>query len=76
MKNPWLSMWLSGANAWAGAARGLTAAQAKRARTTMFQEAARQQSAFVNDAARRMTELWFPDAARLAPVPVKRKRRR
>ena len=29
-KNPFLSMWLSAANAWAGAARGLATAEAKR----------------------------------------------
>lgn len=29
-KNPFLSMWLSAANAWAGAARGLVTAEAKR----------------------------------------------
>ena len=29
-KNPLLSVWLSAANAWAGAARGLMAAEAKR----------------------------------------------
>ena len=27
MKNPWMSLWLSGANSWAGAARGLWAAE-------------------------------------------------
>jgi hypothetical protein len=29
-KNPFMSMWLSAANAWAGAARGLMAAEARR----------------------------------------------
>ena len=29
-KNPFMSMWLSAANAWAGAARGLMTAEAKR----------------------------------------------
>lgn len=29
-KNPLMSMWLSAANTWAGAARGAVAAQAKR----------------------------------------------
>lgn len=29
-KNPLLSVWLSAANAWAGAARGLMAAEARR----------------------------------------------
>lgn len=76
MKNPWLSMWLSGANAWGGAARGVMAAQTKRAQTTMLQEVARQQSALMTEATRRMTELWFPGAAMLAPAPIKRKRRR
>lgn len=27
MKNPWMSMWLSAANSWAGAARGFWTAE-------------------------------------------------
>ena len=30
MKNPWLSLWLSAANTWAGAARGLWTAEVQR----------------------------------------------
>jgi hypothetical protein len=41
-KNPFMSMWLSGANAALGSARGRTTAQAKRQATTMMSEAAKQ----------------------------------
>jgi hypothetical protein len=37
-KNPWLSMWLSGANAIAGAARGRATAHARRQATTMMNQ--------------------------------------
>jgi hypothetical protein len=30
MKNPWLSAWLSGANAWSGAARSIMTAEIRR----------------------------------------------
>lgn len=76
MKNPWLSMWMSGANAWGGAARGMMAAETKRAQNNMMAEAAKQQSAMMTEAAKRMTEMWFPGMAALAPSPAKRKRRR
>jgi hypothetical protein len=39
-KNPFLSMWLSGANALAGRARGAGAAEAKRQRTSSAKQAA------------------------------------
>ena len=35
MKNPWLSLWLSTANAWAGAARGFWMAEMQRQQTAM-----------------------------------------
>jgi hypothetical protein len=41
-KNPMLSMWLSGANAVAGAARGRVAAEAKRQTSTMMTSGAKQ----------------------------------
>lgn len=65
MKNPWLSMWMSGANAWSGAARGMMAAEAKRNQTAMMTEATRQ-----------MAALWFPMLQAPEPATVKRKRRR
>jgi hypothetical protein len=40
-KNPLLSMWLSGANAVAGKARGAGAAEAKRRQTSLIKEATR-----------------------------------
>ena len=40
-KNPLLSMWLSAANAWAGAARGLMAAEMGRQRKALARSAAR-----------------------------------
>ncbi|MXP65928.1 hypothetical protein E0493_21505 [Roseomonas sp. M0104] len=47
-KNPLMSMWLSGANAWAGAARSFWTAEAGRQQAT---------------ATRQMMELWAPPAA-------------
>ncbi len=38
MKNPWMSMWLSAANASAGAARGFWTAQARRQQNAMLKE--------------------------------------
>ena len=35
-KNPWLSLWLSAANAWVGAARGLATAEMRRQQTTLL----------------------------------------
>jgi hypothetical protein len=40
-KNPWLSVWLSAANAWAGTARGLVAAEARRQQTALTKAATR-----------------------------------
>jgi hypothetical protein len=38
-KNPLMSMWLSGVNAWASAARGLWTAELHRQQTVMMKEA-------------------------------------
>ncbi len=61
-KNPFLSMMLSGANAWAGAARGAMSAQAKR-----------QQAAAMRAGTRQVTEAWT--AALTGAAPKKRARR-
>jgi len=41
MRNPWLSLWLSAANTWAGAARGFWAAELQRQQTSMIKEMTR-----------------------------------
>jgi hypothetical protein len=41
-KNPWLSMWLSGANAVGGSVRSQAGAQAKRQSTAMMKQANKQ----------------------------------
>ena len=46
MTNPWLSLWLSAANRWASAGRGLWAAELQRQQTAMMQEAIRQSLTF------------------------------
>jgi hypothetical protein len=50
MKNPWLSMWLSAANAWSGAARGFWTAEMHRQQTAMMNEMMRQSMAFWSQA--------------------------
>jgi hypothetical protein len=45
-KNPLMSMWLSGVNAWAGAARGLWTAELHRPQTAMIKEATEQMIRF------------------------------
>ena len=62
-KNPFMSMWLSGANSVANSARGRVAAEAKRQSTTAMSKA-------TND----MFSLWT-GAIASAPAP-KRKRKR
>ncbi len=42
MRNPWLSLWLSAANAWSGAARGFWTAEMHRQQTAMMNEMSRQ----------------------------------
>jgi hypothetical protein len=39
MKNPWMSMWLSAADTWASAARGLTTAEMRLHQDTVVREA-------------------------------------
>jgi hypothetical protein len=60
-KNPFLSMWLSGANAMAGAARGRASAEAKRQAATAMTRGTKA-----------MTQLWT-DA--LSPPPARKKRK-
>lgn len=62
-KNPFLSMWLSGANAVAGSARSRAIAESRRQASTMMTQGAKQ-----------MAEFW--SGAMLAPAPKKRKKRR
>ena len=42
MRNPWMSFWLSAANSWAGAMRGLWTAELHRQQTAMANEMIRQ----------------------------------
>jgi hypothetical protein len=42
MPNPWISFWLSAANAWAGAVRGFWTAEMRRQQTAMINEMTRQ----------------------------------
>lgn len=60
-KNPFLSMWLSGANAVAGAARSRATAEARRQAATMMTQGSRQ-----------MTELWGDALS----VPRKKRRKK
>jgi hypothetical protein len=46
MRNPWMSLWLSAANAWAGAARGFWTAEMRQAQTAAINETARQAMRF------------------------------
>jgi hypothetical protein len=49
-KNPLLSMMLSGANAWVGAARGIMTAQGKRQQSAAMREGAKQVTGFWTEA--------------------------
>ena len=62
-KNPFLSMWLSGANAVASSARGRIASEAKR-----------QSTIAVNKAASDMFTIWT-DAMTASRAPKRRKKR-
>jgi hypothetical protein len=46
MSNPWVSLWLSAANAWAGAAQGFWTAEMRRQQTAMLNEMSRQMVRF------------------------------
>ena len=48
MPNPWMSLWLSAANAWAGAARGFWTAEMRRQQTAMLNEMNRQIGALLD----------------------------
>ncbi len=63
MSNPWLSLWLSAANSWAGAARGFWTAELRR-----------QQSAIVNEMIHQTVRFWTQTLA--APAPARKPRRR
>jgi hypothetical protein len=63
MPNPWMSLWLSAANAWAGAARSFWTAEMRR-----------QQTAMINEMTRQMVRFWA--AALVQPPSHGRNRRR
>jgi hypothetical protein len=46
MRNPWMSLWLSVANSWAGAMRGLWTAELHRQQAALVNEMIRQTMAF------------------------------
>ena len=62
-ERPLLSMMLSGGNAWAGAARGLMTAQAKR-----------QQAAAMREGAKQVTGFWTTALTGATPKARKKKR--
>ena len=64
MRNPWMSLWLSAANSWAGASRGLWTAELHRQQTAMANEMVRQSFDF-------WTRAWM---APLAAQKAKRQR--
>ncbi len=65
MKNPWMSLWLSAANAQASSARGLFVANLARAQKTAIEDMTRQTLAF-----------WTTGAAPAAAKSAPKKRRR
>jgi hypothetical protein len=46
MPSPWMSLWLSAANSWAGAVRGFWTVELRRQQTAMVNEMARQAMSF------------------------------
>jgi hypothetical protein len=64
MRNPWMSAWLSAANAWSGAARGFWTAELRR-----------QQTAMMNELTREMIRFWT-GAWMLPPAPRRERNRR
>jgi len=46
MPNPWLSLWMSAANSWAGAGRGFWSAEMQRQQTAMMNEMTEQMMRF------------------------------
>ena len=72
-KNPFMSAWLSAANTWGGAARGLASAEAQRQSAAFQAEAQRQAAAFQAEAAKQVMEFWsglfaWPAAAATKPA--------
>jgi hypothetical protein len=65
MPNPWMSFWLSAANAWAGAVRGFWTAEMRR-----------QQTAMTNEMIRQMMRFWTGVWAQPSPHAKNRTRRR
>jgi hypothetical protein len=69
-KNPFMSLWLSGANKVASSMRGHAAAQAKR----QVAQAKRQAAAAMTNTTRDILSLWT--GALAPPPPAKRKKKR
>ena len=65
MTNPWLSLWMSAANAWAGAARGFYTAEMQR-----------QQTAMMNQMIEQTNQFWMQAWSRQLGSPPAAKRRR
>ena len=63
MRNPWMGLWLSAANSWAGAMRGLWTA-----------ELHRQQTAIANEMIRQTIDFWTGTG--MAPIAGQRPKRR
>jgi hypothetical protein len=63
VSNPWMSVWLSAANAWVGVVRGFWAAEIRR-----------QQTSVMNEMARQVTRFW--QGSSVVPIAAKRKRAR
>ena len=70
-KNPFMSLWLSGANRVAGSMRGHAAAQAQR----QAAQAQRQAAAAMTNATRDILTLWTGALAPSPPAKRKKKRR-
>jgi hypothetical protein len=64
MSSPWMSLWLSAANAWAGTARGLWTAEMRR-----------QQTALLNEISRQMVRFWTGAWAQAVSNDMKGRRR-
>jgi hypothetical protein len=64
MSNPWMSLWLSAANSWAGAARGFWTAEMRR-----------QPAAMINEMSRQMVRFWTGAWAQPSSSASKRTRR-
>lgn len=65
MRNPWMSLWLSAANSWAGATRGFWTAEMRR-----------QQTAMINEMTRQMVRFWTGAWAQPSSDARNRTRRR